>query len=198
MSMAVTSLVGRRFRWLKVVALSQRESRHVYWRCVCRCGAEVEARSDNLKCGDTTSCGCRNRSRLRTHGKSRTPEFACWSAMIARCYNKNNKDYDRYGGRGITVCARWRKSFVAFLNDMGQRPIGKTLDRSDNDKGYSPKNCRWATIAQQNRNKSNVRLSAREAAAIRRSKKSTTVIAEKYGVAEATIRLVRSGRSWAA
>lgn len=97
----------------------------------------------------------------RTHGAcaggKNSPMYALWSHMKDRCLNENNTRYKSYGGRGITVCERWM-DFQNFLSDMGERPEGMTLDRIDNDKGYSPDNCRWATNKQQQRNKTNNKL----------------------------------------
>lgn len=88
----------------------------------------------------------------RTHGMSRTRIYRSWSMMKDRCYNPNNTCYGRYGGRGIGVCQRWRESFEAFYEDMGDRPSGMSLDRIDNDGEYSPANCRWADSLTQRSN----------------------------------------------
>ena len=87
-----------------------------------------------------------------------TAEHAAWSAMKARCLNKNHKWYRIYGGRGITVCARWLNSFESFLEDMGPRPAGKSIERRNNNEGYNPTNCYWATRKEQSRNKRDNRL----------------------------------------
>jgi hypothetical protein len=93
-----------------------------------------------------------------THGMSGTIEHITWMRMKSRCYNPNYIQYADYGGRGIEVCSRWINSFVSFLSDMGEKPIGYQLDRIDNDLSYSPENCRWATPRQQANNKRNNRL----------------------------------------
>lgn len=87
------------------------------------------------------------------HGYSRTPEYTVWAMMIQRCCNPKHVAYVNYGGRGITVCERWRNSFCAFLADMGFRPNGLSIDRIDNDGNYEPGNCRWATDQQQSFNR---------------------------------------------
>jgi hypothetical protein len=89
---------------------------------------------------------------LKTHGKSRSPLYSTWVYMVQRCTNPKASHYRDYGGRGITICDRWR-TFTNFLADMGPRPDGLTLDRIDNDGNYEPGNCRWATRSEQQRNK---------------------------------------------
>lgn len=125
------------------------------WYCICDCGVGKEIASWALVCGRTSSCGCLQREsakkRPTTHGYSRTPTYGSWLRMHARCNNPNSDQYQWYGAKGITVCKRWQ-SFENFLKDMGERPKGKTLDRINPDKGYTPSNCRWATPSEQMRN----------------------------------------------
>jgi hypothetical protein len=132
----------------------------VMWRCLCECGNEVIVVGESLHCGLTKSCGCLRADRAReraTHGMTNSPEYRSWAAMKTRCLNPNGHAFNYYGGRGIAVCDRWRDSFEAFYADMGPRPTGRSLDRIDNDRGYEPDNCRWATATEQNNNRRNVK-----------------------------------------
>jgi hypothetical protein len=156
-------LEGRRFGRLLVLSYAgtKKGRRSAWWLCVCDCGRRGEFRGDQLISGHTTSCGCFMRERSaatgrarRTHGESvhtgYTTEYRSWNAMLGRCYNPRSKAYPNYGGRGITVCDRWRDSYEAFLADVGRKPgPAYSLDRVDNGKGYGPDNCRWATATEQ-------------------------------------------------
>lgn len=126
--------------------------------CVCVCdGKLTHVRRDAVLSGKTQSCGClRGEKAVSTntrHGLSKTKEYAVWSAMKARCTNPNLEVYADYGARGITVSAEWGESFSAFYADMGPCPEGLTLERNDNDKGYSKENCCWASRIQQASNR---------------------------------------------
>jgi len=142
----------------------ERRGGHVVWHCRCDCGDEVDARGNNLTSGRTTSCGCYNRERVAeahtVHGMARYgkqhPVYDAWTHMIQRCENPNDPAYKNYGARGITVCEEWHdaKAFIEWALAHGWQE-GLSIDRIDNDKGYSPDNCRWATWKEQQRNKRN-------------------------------------------
>jgi len=161
-------LTGQRFGKWTVIGFAEMRKRHSYWLCRCDCGTEREIQRNAVY--SLQSCGCDKPSEARPvraarskgrHPKLRISGSAHWSwvAMRQRCTNPNHKNWKHYGGRGIRICERWN-SYAAFLEDMGARPVGKTLDRYPNPDGnYEPGNCRWATPTEQARNmRRNLRL----------------------------------------
>ena len=121
------------------------------WLCQCVCGDTAWRHAQHVKTGRATQC---RKCAATKHGNSNKAEYKAWYAMIHRCTNPANKHYARYGGRGITVAKKWL-DFEVFYADMGACPEGYTLERVNNDKGYSKRNCVWATQAAQNANRSN-------------------------------------------
>jgi hypothetical protein len=160
-------LTGRRFGRLVVIARSPRKG-HAYWQCFCDCGNDTTVTSSALRGGRTASCGCWRVERLiersTKHGlmprKGRSLTYNSWSNMMRRCTNPDHPRYPDWGGRGITVCERWR-DYRNFLADMGEKPPGTTLGRIDNDGPYEPGNCQWETHAKQARNTRSIKLTPR-------------------------------------
>jgi hypothetical protein len=167
----LVDLMGQRFGRLSVTGRApstRKPSGQVstQWACGCDCGNQVVASTSNLRAGHTQSCGCYKRERIvetvgprsTTHGHTRygtqTPEYAALHNAIQRCHNPNDKRYEDYGGRGLTVCTEWRASFEAFLAHVGPKPGPEySIDRIDNDKGYEPGNVRWSTAKVQTNNR---------------------------------------------
>lgn len=154
----LTIPIGTRFGRLTVTHGAP-ERRNGRWcvPCLCDCGATTTVQTKALRNGNTRSCGCLYRDTRpdnTTHGLSRTApvEYRTWMAMRARCSNPRTQNYPWYGGRGITVCPEW-DDFAVFYRDMGPKPSPRhTIDRVDNDQGYSAENCRWIPWSQQRRN----------------------------------------------
>ncbi len=145
------NLIGQKFGRLIVIRRADNDKQgKSRWLCLCDCGKEKIIRGNNLKSGNTKSCGC---LKIK-HGHRKTKTYRSWASMIQRCTNPKNKRYRDYGGRGITVCKRWMK-FENFLADMGEVPEGYQIDRINNNKGYCRSNCRWVTAKTNNRNKRN-------------------------------------------
>lgn len=142
-------LVGQRFSRLVVTGVAGLcKKQNIRWQCQCDCGGNATAYAYDLKAGKIKSCGCLSKEGLATKhgharaGAKRSRVYSVWAAMIQRCTNPMDKNYHHCGGRGITVCKRWLK-FDNFFADMGEPGEHMTLDRKNNNRGYSLANCRW-------------------------------------------------------
>ena len=156
MGKRVTVVRGSRFGRWTVLSETDNDGIRRMICCRCDCGAERTVWLHGLRFGTSKSCGCLQREvvtvRNTTHGKSGTRTYQAWKNMRQRCTNTQRPDYRYYGGQGITVCKRW-SLYKNFLMDMGPVPIGKVIDRIDNNKGYKPGNCRWVSWLESGRNK---------------------------------------------
>lgn len=156
--------IGQQYGRLKVMARVGTVNGCTVWMCKCNCGAVGFVRAQDIKSGKTQSCGCyhteRNSEAHRIHGGTGSKLYDAWRAMKERCGNPNHPDYGHYGGRGIRYCEEWKdfQNFESWALSHGYAE-GLTLDRKDNDGDYTPENCRWATMKQQNNNRrTNIRV----------------------------------------
>lgn len=192
----------------KLTVLKRSETNNKKWLCKCECGVEKEFYSNNLRSGDSKSCGCEKRRKLTNrntkHGQAVkgkvSNEYYIWETMKQRCYNTKSNDYCRYGKRGITVCDEWLNSFEQFYLDMGPQPFkGASIDRIDNKGNYELSNCRWASYTIQARNTRKTKLNVELVKEIKQMIKqgySNREISEDKQINRTTIYNVRVGNTW--
>lgn len=164
------SLIGHKYGYLTVLYEGSGKGRNTTWVCKCECGKICEKIGAVLRTRPTKrpnpypSCGQQCPIKIAKHaklvstqdGKSKHPVYSTWHAMIQRCYNPRCGSWERYGGRGITVCRKWLHSFKAFWGDMApSHKAGLEIDRKNSEGNYTPRNCRWATRTQNSRNRKN-------------------------------------------
>lgn len=160
--MQFQDLTGQKYNRLTVIELAPKQGRRTMWKCRCDCGNIIVARAENLKSGNTKSCGClaKDHPSNYKHGYSHTKIEYIYQAMKNRCYNPKNYEYHLYGGRGITICDEWLNDRVKFYEwayengyKEGAKQAEQSLDRIDVNKGYSPENCRFVDAYVQANNK---------------------------------------------
>jgi hypothetical protein len=186
----VKDITGQRFGRLLTIRFVGVEDNQAAWLFRCDCGTEKIITGGSVKSGGIQSCGCLKNDQRHKHGYYGTPTYYSWQAMKERCTKPNHPAYHRYGGRGISFCERW-KEFVPFLEDMGERPDGLSLDRYPNKDGhYEKSNCRWASPSDQMRNTSSNRMITFDGETM-----ALAAWAELYGIKYSTLR-ERLQRGW--
>lgn len=199
LDVAAGSIFGR----LVVLREGSRLNQRRRFYCRCACGAERLVHLSALRAGLTVSCGCWRREITQRvaqrHGHAvggrKTRVYRIWRGMNTRCDNPKHQFYKYYGGRGISVCRRWR-NFEKFLADMGEPPPGTSIERVDRSRGYGPANCRWASAKDQSRNSRRAKLTSEAAEKIRSDVRPRRVIAADFGVSPETVRRAQRGETW--
>lgn len=190
MKTKVIDMTGQRYGSLVAIhQCGKASSGDLKWSFKCDCGKQFDANGYYARSGKVTTCQTcaaeRSRAASVKHGLTGTVEFSTWTDIQTRCYNQKTKAFSDYGGRGILVCDRWISSFENFLSDMGAKPsVNHSIERNDVNGNYEPGNCRWATKAEQARNKRNTRFIE-----INGVTKRLQEWAEQAGLAASVIRL---------
>lgn len=186
--MRIVDMTSKRYGRLMAICPTGKRDRakNRIWKFTCDCGNSCEIDGYSVRSGKRYQCPTCSAEQVRMssviHGSSESPEFSTWIDIQTRCYNPRSTGYRNYGGRGIRVCDRWRSNFSHFLEDMGKRPTGCSIDRINNDGDYEPGNCRWATrVDQANNRRTNVFLT------IGGKSKTISQWAEFTGIKMATI-----------
>jgi hypothetical protein len=197
--------VGQVFGRLQVISLLGENAKGggTKCSCACSCGTVKVVKAAYLNTGETRSCGClrvdTTIARSTKHGHSpasgASKTYWVWAEMVARCTNKKHKRYLGYGGRGVFVCEPWLK-FSGFVKDMGEKPEGLSIERIDNNGGYEPSNCRWATIAEQCHNKRNNSLSWGIVKTLRALDLPYKELEKRFGIYHGTIGKVKRNEIW--
>lgn len=190
------NLAGQKFGRLTAIRIIENIKGRVFWECICECGKVTCVQSTKLRFGSTKSCGCYAAElasiRRRKHMMSVSSEYRAWQSMRKRCYDKNCEQYKNYGGRGISVCERWRESFQNFFEDVGRKPQkNMSLNRKNNDGNYEPGNCQWDTPKIQARNTRHNRIIT-----FNGQSKPVTEWAEATGIHNRTIRARIDVQRW--
>ena len=176
-----SDISGSKIGRLDVISVARTSKKHVFYNCICECGNKTIVQDTNLLSGHSRSCGCLRRELHTKHGFSKTRTYSIWKGMIHRCTNIKHSNYPFYGGVGIKVDPRWMNG-SSFIEDMGEAPYGMTIDRIDTRGNYEPGNCRWATMKQQENNRTNNKI-------ISYDNESMTIAqaSEKYGIPWSTL-----------
>ena len=181
-------------KWSVCESFPHQTRRERLYRCVCACGTEKTVKHTHLVNGKTSSCGCS----WTTHGMSRSNEYRVWDSMIRRCHSPSHYAFKDYGARGITVCDKW-KNFEGFIEDMGFQPEGLSIERINNDLGYSKENCKWATVTEQARNRRSTKLDEDKVVQIQillETGVSQDKIASQFFVSRSNIGHIAQGITW--
>lgn len=197
----MSNLAARHGRWTLVAQVTG--GKHPKWLAQCDCGKQKEVLLGNLLRGKSRSCGClrgeESAKRLTTHGRAGSAgAYKSWSHMKGRCLNKKDAAFNDYGGRGIKICERWMQ-FEQFLEDMGECPLGHSIERVDVNGHYEPSNCVWLPKRLQNRNTRKTRFSDQLAEKIRlrlSAGETASSLGREYGVSAGHIRQIRRNEIW--